>query len=342
MLGRLDRVFSKVSLRWIVKGAFLAYFVIACVRLFRFAAWARGAGPFVSRPEAPAGLLPLGHFMSFFAWLRGGGWDVLLPAGLVIILGAFAVSFLFKRGFCGWICPVGTVWDACALLGRKLMGGRNISVPRWLDLTGRASRYLITAAAVLFLGVLMPLDQAVAFRSFEYMRVADLKTIGGMLQPGYLALLGFAGLLSVVFGPVWCRYLCPVGGLYSAAGVLSPCAVTRDDGTCIHCGRCTNVCHARIDVERATTVRGTECDGCMECVRACPVDECLEAKALGRVRIKSWAWPLLVVAVYLAVFGVAKLTGDWDTRITTEQFRATITSGELERPSTPEGRRQTP
>ena len=130
------RVRDFLTSRWFIKTAFFVYFIFACVQLMRFAAWTRGTGPYVGRPEAPAGLLPVGHFTSFFGMVRGGGWDTLLPAGLVIIIGALAVSLLFKRGFCGWICPLGTLWEAFALGGRKLMG-KNIRIPRWLDITGQ-------------------------------------------------------------------------------------------------------------------------------------------------------------------------------------------------------------
>jgi polyferredoxin len=323
--------------RWILKGAFLAYFIFTCVQLFRFAAWARGNGPYVPRPEAPAGLLPLGHFLSFFAWIRGGGWDSILPAGLVIIIGALATSLLFKRGFCGWICPVGTVWEGSASLGRRVLRERVLRVPKAVDTVGRAFRYLLTGAALLLLVVAVPLDQAVAFRTIPYMKIADIKTIGGMLTPGYLALLFLAAVLSAAFGrPVWCRYLCPVGGLYSVLGVLSPSAVRRDEKACLHCGRCNEVCHAHVDVERTGIVRDTECDGCMECVRACPAEECLTPKVASRLPVRPWVWPLLVVLVWFAVLGVAKFTGNWDSPVTPAQFKAVIVSGALERPSAPD------
>jgi polyferredoxin len=326
---------SRVTSRWAVKGAFLAFFVFTCIQLFRFVAWARGTGPYVHRPEAPAGLLPVGHFTSFFAWVRGGGWDTLLPAGLVIILGAVAVSFLFKRAFCGWLCPVGTVWELFALGGRKLMG-RNIRVPRWLDLVGRAFRYVLTAAVV---GILLtvPLAEAVNFRSIPYMAVADIKTLGMMVQPAYLVVVLLAGVLSMLFGAVWCRYLCPVGGMYSVLGVLSPFAVRRDEESCIHCSKCSKACHAFVDVEKAATVRDTECDGCMDCVKACPVDGCLEAKGPGGIRVAPWVWPLLVVGLWLAIYGGAKVTGNWDSTITPDSFRQVIQSGILDRASTPQG-----
>ncbi len=322
------RVKRVLGSRWLWKGLFFAYFVLAVARLLAFERWARGAGPYVSRPEVVGGILPIGHFTSFFAWLRGGGWDVILPAGLVIIIGALVVSFAFKRGFCGFICPVGTVWDACAALGRRVMG-RNVRVWRWLDLTGRAFRYLL-AAAFMFALLSVPVAEAVAFRELPYMWVADLKIIHLMAEPGWLIAAALAAVLSFVFGPVWCRYMCPLGGLYSAVGAASPCTVERDAEACIHCHRCTESCHAFAAPERTRRLFAPECDGCMDCIRVCPVDGCLEARAFSRVRIEPWAWPLLAVGLWLMIFGFASALGQWRSGLPPEAFRSAIHSGILE------------
>jgi polyferredoxin len=324
------RIRDLATRRMVVKWAFLAFFVWLCVRLLQFDAWARGQGPYVPRPEAVAGILPVGHFTSFFAWIRGGGWDPLLPAGLVIIIAAITISLLFKRALCGWICPVGTVWESAALLGRKLFGRfAPVRVPRWLDLFGRGFRYVLTAAVLAVL-LLVPLSEAIGFRSLPYMWVADIKIVEGLANPVMLGLIVFAFGLSVAFGPVWCRYLCPVGGFYSLFGMASVCTVKRDSESCIDCSQCNRSCHALVDVQHSATVRAPECDGCMDCVRVCPVDGCLEAKGPRGVTIKPWVWPLLVVGLWLAIYGGAKLTHTWDTGVTLDQFRSTITSGLLE------------
>jgi polyferredoxin len=323
-----DALRRALQSRWFVKSAFLALFVWLAARLLAFAAWARGTGPYVPRPEAVAGILPVGHFTSFFGWLKGGGWDTLLPAGLVIILAALATSLLFKRGFCGWICPVGTVWEGAAATGRTLLG-RNIRLPKWLDIAGRALRYLIAAMFFSFVG-LVSVSEAVGFRQLPYMWVADIKIIQGFGNPLYLAVIALAFVVSMILGPVWCRYLCPLGGLYSLIGMASPCAVKRDAEACIDCSRCNKACHAFVDVQHSRTVRAPECDGCMDCVEACPVEGCLEARVAGGPRIKPWVWPLLVVAVWFAIIGTAQLTGNWKTTIPDETFRAVINSGLLE------------
>jgi polyferredoxin len=315
--------------RWFFKTAFLAFFVFSVVQLLRFQAWARGEGAYVHRPETVAGILPIGHFTSFFAWLRGGGWDTYLPAGLVIILAALALSVLFKRGFCGWICPVGTIWEACSALGRRLMGGRNVRLPKWMDLAGRGFRYLL-AALFMFALLMVPLQAAVEFRVIPYMWIADIKIIRLMANPVWLLVALFAGGLSILFGPVWCRYLCPLGGLYSAVGMASPCAVTRYAEMCIHCHACSQSCHAFVEPEKSGRVIAPECDGCMDCVRACPVDGCLEARVIGGTRIAPWVWPLLVVGLWLSIWGFSKVTGNWDTTVSDDQFRQIINSGIIE------------
>jgi len=325
---RWIRIRTIATSRLVVRAAFLVFFVFSAIQLLRFAEWARGNGPYVSRPEAVAGILPIGHFTSFFGWLKGGGWDTLLPAGLVIIVAALTISLLFKRAFCGWICPVGTVWELAAALGRKLLG-HNLRLPRWLDLGGRGVRYLIGGAALLLLAS-VPLAESIAFRSLPYMWIADIKIITGFAAPLFILVLLLTFVVSMLLGPVWCRWLCPLGALYSAVGIASPCTVHRDAETCINCSRCTDVCHAYVDVEKLGTVRAPECDGCMDCVKECPVDNCLEARAFGTVRIAPWVWPMLAVGLWLAIWGGAKATGNWDTSIPDEAFRQIINSGLLE------------
>lgn len=334
MLRSYTSLLNSITARMVVRSVFLGFFIFAVWRLVGFARWARGEGPYVPRPEAVAGLLPVGHFTSFFAWLKGGGWDTLLPAGLVIIIGAVTLSVLFKRGFCGWICPLGTVWEGAAAFGRRLLGGRNVRLPRWLDVAGRSVRYLIAGMALLFLSM-VSLPEALGFRELPYMWVADIKIIEGFANPLFIAVFALTFVLSMLFGPVWCRWLCPLGGWYSVLGMASPCAVHRDEGACTHCHRCTAVCHAFVDVERASTVRAAECDGCMDCVKACPADGCLTARAFGRVRIAPWAWTVAVLAVWLTIYGTAKVTGNWDSTIPTAVFRQAVNSGVLEQRSMP-------
>jgi hypothetical protein len=207
---------SIVTGRWFVKVAFLVFFVVAVIQLLRFERWARGLGPYVARPESVAGILPIGHFTSFFAWLRGGGWDRLLPAGLMLIVMSLAVSLLFKRGMCGWICPVGTVWEGFAAIGRRVLG-RTVRVWRPLDILGRVVRYTLTVAFMVAL-LVVPLQGAIAFRELPYMWIADLKIVHLMAGWQWLAVAVFR------LWSVWCGTLSARRAVL--VGMASPCAVS--------------------------------------------------------------------------------------------------------------------
>lgn len=324
---QLVKVRNFVFSRWAIKAGFLAVFVYSVIRLLGFERWARGEGEFVTRPEAVAGLLPVGHFTSFFGWLKGAGWDTILPAGLVIIIAAITVSFLFKRAFCGYICPVGTVWEGSAWLGRKLLG-KNIKLPKWLDWAGRGFQILVTVVAFAFL-FLVPMAEVLSFRELPYMWVADIKIIHSFAQPGFLIAIVVALGVSFFFTPLWCRYLCPIGGLYSLFGMASPCKVHRNEETCIDCGKCAKACHALVDPSATKAVHANTCDGCMDCVRACPVDECLEAKFANRITISPWMWGLGVIAVWVVIYLFALAVGQWHTTIPIETFKQVINSGLL-------------
>ncbi len=333
------RIRDFVTRRWFIKIGFLLIFVHSVIQLLRFESYMIQGGTPIQRPEAVAGLLPVGHFTSFFAWIRGGGWDALLPAGLIIIIAALVVSFLFKRGFCGYVCPVGTVWELSALAGRKLLRrDQNFRLPVVLDWIGRILQLVLTVAVVGWL-ISVPLPEAVGFRQLPYMWVADLKILQSFTNPVYLLVILLAIVIFILMGSLWCRYLCPVGGLYSIVGMASPCKVHRNVETCIDCKKCTHACPHFIDPSATHTVNSNTCDGCMECVKACPVENCLQPKAFGRLPLKPYVWAIGVVLVWALIVGGAYAAGQWHSKIPTEAFRQVINSGLLQEttPMTPSG-----
>jgi polyferredoxin len=322
------RRYARILLsRDVVRTIFLVFFAGLMVQLWLFARWALGAGPYVARPDAVVGIIPVGAFMSFFAWLRSGSWDTVLPAGLVIIIAAIVLSVALKRGFCGWICPVGAFFQLPANLGRTLRKGRDLRVPRPLDLTLRGIRYAITAALVFMLFTL-PVEVAENFRTLPYYSVADIKIVEYFVHPPIwwiaagLAVVG----ASMLWGNVWCRWICPLGGLYGVFGLASVSNVVRDDDTCIACGKCAKVCPNRVPVDRLAVVRAPECDGCQTCTGACPEPGALTPRLITRFVMPWWVWPVAAVAIWLGIYAVAVATGNWRAGVPTEQIVEAVRS----------------
>ncbi len=310
--------------RAMVRGAFSVFFVYLCVKLWLFYLWAVGAGPYVARPEAVAGIIPVGAYMSLFAWAKSGIYDPVIPAGVTIVIGALLLSLVAKRGFCGWVCPVGAMWEILGWAGKKVLP-RQLHAARILDLALRGLRY---AFAAMFVAGLfsVSLTEAFGFQKLPYYAVADLKILSLFVRLPwwYVAIGATVGAFSFFFGNVWCRYVCPLGGVYGALGVLSPATVVRDEGLCIDCGKCSKTCHGLVDVQHLTSVHAPECDGCQDCVQKCPVPGALEGRVLGRWRLSVWTWAGIVVAVWLLAYGVAVLTGHWHAGLTPDQFRQAV------------------
>src|SRR5437868_8824549 len=83
------------------------------------------------------------------------------PAGTLLLLAFIATSWLFRKSFCSWLCPVGTVSEYLARLGRKLFR-RNLHLPRLLDVPLRGLKYLFLA---LFLYAVLSMP-VIAIRQF--------------------------------------------------------------------------------------------------------------------------------------------------------------------------------
>ena len=76
--------------------------------------------PGVNRPSGVEAFLPLSALVGLKAWIATGIFDQIHPAGLVILLAAITVSVLLKRAFCSWICPIGTLSEGLAKIGRMV------------------------------------------------------------------------------------------------------------------------------------------------------------------------------------------------------------------------------
>ncbi|MCB8814524.1 4Fe-4S binding protein [Desulfosporosinus shakirovi] len=283
---------------------------------------------FIVRPAGVEAFLPISALVALKSWLANGIFDQIHPAGLVILLAAMIVSLLWKRAFCSWICPFGTLSEGLALLGKKMFK-RNFILPNWLDYPLRSLKYIILAFFVLFIFVLMDGASTYMFLQTPYNMVADIKMLDffrKMTWVGFSVVIGLM-LLSILIEHFWCRYLCPYGALLGLLGMLSPWKIRRESLSCISCERCSISCPNRIKVDKALTVWSPECTGCLDCVEQCPVNNTL------RFDLPKTTFPLSprmlalgVVVVWIALVGVAKLTGYWETSISTEMYKMLIPS----------------
>lgn len=312
-----------LSVRCGVQAAFLALNVWIGVQFYL---WVRyfelgGAGVHVSRPPGIEGWLPIASLMNLkYGLLTRSAPDV-HPAGMFLLAAFVGISVVFRKAFCSWVCPIGTLSEWLWQGGGALFG-RNWALPRWADVPLRSLKYVLLA---LFLWVVatMPVPALAAFLSSPYGLVADVKMLDFFRDAGRLTIqvCSVLVILSVVTKNFWCRFLCPYGALMGLASLSSPMRITRDPATCIECGKCATACPSLIPVDVLRTVRTPECNGCLTCVSVCPVQDALEMRTLvGRRRVAAPRIALGVALIFVAVVGYAKTAGHWHGHVQEDVF----------------------
>jgi len=272
-----------------------------------------GRTMYVSRPPGVEGWLPIAALMNLKALLLTGDLPPLHGAGLFLLVAFLSISLLFRKAFCSWLCPVGTVsewlWQ-----GGVAMFGRTLRVPRFVDVPLRSLKYLLLALFLYAVGS-MPVEGIRAFLDSPYGLIADVKMLNFFRHLGTTAAVVIAVLLllSVVVKNAWCRYLCPYGALMGLVALASPTRIQRDAAACIDCAKCARACPAGLPVDRTANVRSAECSACLLCVSACPVQGALDLTLPRRRAIPTWALATGIAGIFLVVVTAARLTGHWDT-----------------------------
>ncbi len=324
-MARLPRVFvSRRLLQW---AAFLLVLLIGGQFTLWVLPYLEGRPPSVPRPPGVEAFLPINSFLALRHLLATGRVDPIHPAGLAIFLGILVMSFALPRSFCSHLCPVGLLSELFGRTGARLFG-RNLSLPRVLDLPLRSLKFLLLGFFTWAVWFQMSTRDVAAFLDSPYARVVDVKMWLFFARPSNLTLLvlGFLAAASLVIRDFWCRYLCPYGALLGILGLVSPWKITRNEETCTGCRACTRACPARIPVHAKERITSPDCTACQDCVAACPVEGCLALALPGRKApiLRPALGVLLALALYAGVTGLFGVLGGWKTSLTPREYRLRI------------------
>ena len=190
----------------------------------------------------------------------------------------FFIGALMGRFVCGWLCPFGLVQDLLHKIPfpkkiksfkadkhlRKLKYGILLIfvllLPLFLvDVLGQGSPYfckLICPVGMLEGGLPLVLKN-------ESMRGAV-----GFLYAWKGTILAATIILSILIYRPFCKYICPLGAVYSLFNPISVFKYRLDDKACINCGACARAC--KMNVNPVENENSAECIRCGQCEKACP------------------------------------------------------------------------
>jgi ferredoxin len=218
--------------------------------------------------------LILDPLVSISTAIASGSWIWSLGCAGVILL----VCVLIPRGFCGYLCPLGTLIDLFDwAIGKRVKRFRVPGEGWWVHI----KYYLLLGTLICSLfGILVSGFVAaipVITRGFlflgEPLQTGFLRgwhLVPAMNTGHWLSIALFGGILGLGFlrPRFWCKYVCPSGAVFSVANLFR-ISERKVEESCINCNKCVEVCPFDA-IKPDFTTRESDCTLCQTCGGVCP------------------------------------------------------------------------
>lgn len=218
-------------------------------------------------------------------------WPSIIGAVLLI-----ALTFVFGRVYCSFLCPLGTAqdivhrisrrrkkykhfgalppfqWIAYALLAAAVCGmifGVSLLTGLFdpFSIAGRIAADLIKPGLSLLWNLVNDGLNALGVYTFSYEELPVISLAAALIAAFFL--IGTT-VLSWTRGRLYCNTVCPVGALLGLISRASVFRITIDPESCIKCGKCAKVCKAGCIDYQDKSIDFSRCVGCMNCIPECP------------------------------------------------------------------------
>jgi polyferredoxin len=211
------------------------------------------------------GACPIGAMQALAANPRMG--LSLYVYGFILLVGAVSGRFV-----CGFLCPFGLAQELLHKIPLK-----KLREFRFFKILSKL-KYAVLLVLVVGIPTLLTVGGGVGVPAFCAwlcpagtleagipLAIANSRIGGavGWLFAWKVAVLLLVALLSVKIFRPFCRFLCPLGALYSPLNRVSIVHIRTDAG-CTGCGKCASSCPMR-----AAGPDSPECIRCGKCIRAC-------------------------------------------------------------------------
>ncbi|SDN88479.1 4Fe-4S binding protein [Acetanaerobacterium elongatum] len=197
----------------------------------------------------------------------------LLPQ-LIEVITVIPITILLGRFFCGWMCAFGAMGDLISAVSHKLFK-RRFKISEQVDKALKMVKYILLVFIVVGIWSLnttlftaaSPWD---AFGMlFTVGKLPDIAYVAANLLPALIILIAII-IASFFIDRFFCRYLCPLGAVFSVISKLRVTRILKPKDHCGNCRVCTNSCSMGIPLYKSDSNKSGECINCYKCVSACP------------------------------------------------------------------------
>ncbi|MBQ6145923.1 MAG: 4Fe-4S binding protein [Clostridia bacterium] len=193
-----------------------------------------------------------------------------LSGSLITLTAVLGVTALWGRFFCGYLCTFGALQELLSFAGKRILPDRR-AVPEKADKLLKYTKYGVLLAVVLLVWALqLPVDSTLSpWGVFGALLSGNMTVMAEAVPTVGFGLLLAILIVSLFVERAFCRYLCPLGALFTPLSAGRLFRIRRLETPCTGCQQCTRTCAMGVTVHEDPFVRSGECIDCMRCVAAC-------------------------------------------------------------------------
>lgn len=213
------------------------------------------------------------------------------------------LTLVLGRFFCGWLCTFGAINDFIYLISKKVFKTKFRVNPK-LDSILKYVKYVV----LIFIVTAIWTTGSHLFSSASpWNAFAEITQFPQVLSD---YTIGFAILVLIIFGAFFierffCRYLCPLGAVFTILSKLRIFKINKPNDKCGNCRLCTNNCAMGISLYKTNKVNSGECINCLKCIEACPRSN-TQAEVLGEEVNPALASSFAIIAM-TGVYSISNL-----------------------------------
>ncbi|AVK48452.1 ferredoxin [Clostridium sp. MF28] len=232
-----------------------------------------------------------------------------LPS-LIEFIAIMLLTIVLGRWFCGWICAFGAYNDLIYFISKKIFKIK-FRVDEKVDSILKYFKYLVL---LFIIAISWTIGSSILESTSPwdvFGQITDVSTIFSNLLVGLIFLI-LITIGSAFIERFFCRYLCPLGAIFSIISKIGIVKINKPKADCGKCRACTMNCSMGLPLYKVNCVKGGDCINCLKCTEVCYRNNA-NVNVLGR-DLDAKLTGSVAMATFLGIYGFTNFAGNAVTK----------------------------
>lgn len=232
-----------------------------------------------------------------------------LPS-LIEFIAIMLLIIVLGRWFCGWICAFGAYNDLIYFISKKIFKIK-FRVDEKVDSILKYFKYLVL---LFIIAISWTIGSSILESTSPwdvFGQITDVSTIFSNLLVGLIFLI-LITIGSAFIERFFCRYLCPLGAIFSIISKIGIVKINKPKADCGKCRACTMNCSMGLPLYKVNCVKGGDCINCLKCTEVCYRNNA-NVNVLGR-DLDAKLTGSVAMATFLGIYGFTNFAGNAVTK----------------------------